>query len=155
MSASLLTKSDGVTSSTQFAGAMKSALTDGVIFGCDCTALGGGINISSGLIIMSGFMIAVEAETITPAAGNQIVVKINVSEGSASIITRESSTLTQENIFNGGDEYEVELATYTISGSSVSSVIKTLGRASANSNIAIGASEPNSPQKGDIWLVTA
>lgn len=155
MSVSLLTKSGGNTSSTQFAGAMKSALTDGVIYGCDCTVSGGSIYISSGLIIASGFMIAVESETITPTSGNQIVVKINVSDGSASIITRESSALTQENIFDGGDEYEVELATYTISGSSVAYVAKTLGRASANSNIAIGTAEPSSPQKGDIWFVTA
>lgn len=155
MSVSLLTKSGGSTSSTQFAGAMKSALTDGVIYGCDCTVSGGGINISSGLIIASGFMIAVDAEAITPTSGNQIVIKINVSDGSAAIITRESAALIQEDVFDGGDEYEVELATYTISGSSVSAVAKTLGRSSGNSNITVDSAEPANPEKGDIWFVTA
>lgn len=155
MGASLLTKLGGNTSSTQFAGAMKSALTDGVIYGCDCAVSSGNINVSSGLIIASGFMIAVDAETIAPTSGNQIVVKINIADGSAAIIAREAATLTQEDVFNGGDEYEVELATYTINGSAVAAVTKTLGRASANSNITIASSEPASPEKGDIWFVTA
>lgn len=154
MSASLLTKSGGNTSSTQFAGLMSRALKDGVIYGCECTVLSGGINIESGVIVASGFMIAIDGETITPASGNEVVVKINISDGSASVVIRETAALTQEDIFNGGDEYEVQLATYTISGSAVTSVTRTLERASAKTNTYTGSTEPANPSKGDIWFVT-
>lgn len=154
MSVSLLSKAGANTSSLQMASFFYRALTDGVLTGCDCNVVSGSITVDSGVVLMGGFMVAVEAETITPTAGDEIVIKINISDGTATISTRTATTLTQDDLFNGGYEYEVQLATYAVLGSSVSAVKKTLGTARANSGITTGSAEPANPSKGDIWFVT-
>lgn len=154
MGASLLTKSGAYTTSQQMAALFRRALTDGVLVGCECNATSGVLTVTSGVMMLSGFMVAIESQTFAPATSGEVVVKFNIADGTADIFTRSVADLVKEDLFNGGDEYEAQLATYTVSGSSVTAVARTLTAATANSGITVSSIKPGNPVKGDIWFVT-
>lgn len=154
MGASLLTKSGAYTTSQQMAAFFNRALMDGVLTGCECNATSGGLTVTSGVMMLSGFMVSIDSQTFAPATSGEIVVKINIADGTADILTRPVADLVKEDLFNGGDEYEAQLATYTVSGSSITAALRTLSAATANSGITVSSIEPVNPVKGDIWIVT-
>ena len=151
----LITKNGGELTSDVFAALMERHLTDGVLFGCDCSAVSGAIRVSSGVIVACGHIITVESEDIAVTTGAELIVRIDTTDDTASFVARDTIDLTQENLFDDGFIYEVQLATYTILGSSVSSVTKTLGKSSPRNNITTGSTEPTNPSAGDIWFVTS
>lgn len=152
MSAALLTKSTGTMTSTQFAGLFNRSLSDGAVYGVEITLNNGSISVGSGLLVMGGMVVAVVAETLTPSSGSELVCSINTTTGTAELITRAATALVQEDLYNGGDEYEIQLATYTVSGSSAGSVTKTVKTASAMSEIYVQQAQPSNPQNGALWF---
>lgn len=150
----LVTKNGGELRSDVFAALLKHHLSDGVLFGCECSVVSGAIRVSSGALIACGHIVTIDSEDLAATSGDELVIKINLSDGSASFILRDSTEHIQEDLFAGGSTYEVQLATYTLLGSTTSSVTRTLGKPSEGRTITTGSAEPVNPSKGDIWFVT-
>ena len=125
---------DGSTvSSADDAAIYRTALSDGIINGCNVSHSGANINISAGRVLMCGRTAKFEAEQIQASliASGELIIKIDM-EGStpAEWITRQPQDLTQQDINNGGTIYEIQIATYTADESGIKSITRTVPDAS-------------------------
>lgn len=152
MSVTLQTKNGGSGTSTLLGGSLNGALADGVLYGCACTMVNGAISIGAGAIIMAGRWVTFTGEALTPTTGSEVIVHINTAEGTAQLIARAAAALIQEDIYASGDEYEVQLCTYTTNGSTVTAVTRTLPAAKPGNRIFVQSAQPTSPQTGDLWF---
>jgi len=107
-------------------------LDAGIVNGCEMVPSGTNINISAGWGIVKGCIFNVESEAIAcdaPTSGSasgRLLLQINVSTNTASFITQYGTTLpslVQDDINGGGSIYQMVLATYTISATTISDFV--------------------------------
>lgn len=108
--------------------------TVGVADGIEITSSGTNLILTSGWGVIKGCVFNVIAETIsatTPSSGTvngRLLIELDVTNGTIVFKTQQGSTLpalTQEDINGSGSIYQMELATYSISGTSISNLTTT------------------------------
>lgn len=108
----------------------------GVITGLALTASGSNsINVGAGWVVICGRVVAVTSETVaatlspTATAGRLMIVidLTDVDEPAKFVSTAEVaySDLTQEDINNGGNVYQFEIARYNVASTSISGFART------------------------------
>lgn len=105
--------------------------TVGVAEGLGIEASGTGLIVQNGWGVIKGCVFSVTQETVqaqTPASGStngRILIHLDVTAGTIEFLTQQGASLpalTQEDINQGGSVYEMALATYTISPTTISNV---------------------------------
>ena len=151
----LITRNGGPMSSANFMRLLKTALNDGIIDGCAITKSGANITVAAGHIMACGGLIEVSATTLTVSSSGEIVLRIDTNaETQASVLARTATTLTQNDLTNGGTVYELQLATYTFSSGAVGAVTTKLGTSKPKEahRIFVQDTEPTGVQEGDLWF---
>lgn len=106
----------------------------GVASGIEITTSGTSLILTSGWGVIKGCVFGVVAETIsatTPSSGTangRLLIELDVTNGTIVFKTQQGSTLpalTQEDVNGSGSIYQMELATYTISTTAISSLETT------------------------------
>lgn len=146
----LITRNGGSLSSVDYMRVVKKAISDGVIDGCSMTKSGAAINITAGHIVACGALVEIESASMNVSASGELVLKIDTtSETPAQLLTRASSTLTQQDLTNGGTVYELRLATYTVSSGNVSAISIKVPN---SPTVYVQQAQPSSPSVGDLWF---
>lgn len=123
----LITRNGGAMSSENFMRLVKCVISDRIVDGCAITKSGANIYIAAGHIVAGGALVEVTATTFTVSSGGELVLRINTgAETQAQIITRSATTLTRQDLTNGGSVYELQLAKYTFASGAVSSLTVTV-----------------------------
>lgn len=151
-----------------FRGTFMSALTDGIISGCEISYSGLAVTIGQGLINLAGGVFQISgSETVNLAnsgAYARIKTKIDLSEAATvstfnqvSIIADYAnsangfSSLVQEDINTGtGVIYESELCVVSISNGVINGIVRT---AKSSSKIQYGDTLPEDAPEGTIFLL--
>lgn len=153
-------------------GAFKSALSDGIISGCDIsyTPSGTTVTIGPGLINVSGGVFAIsgteEISLSNSGSFARIKAKINLSEDATTTTFNQVSfsadyantangftDLIQEDINTGtGTEtiYEAEICVVSISNNAISGIVRT---AYASAKVQYGDTLPSDAPEGTIFLL--
>lgn len=106
----------------------------GVADGIDVTNSGTNLIVSTGWGVIKGCVFGVTSETIAatrPASGSangRLLIELDATNGTISFKTQQGSTLpalVQEDINGSGSIYQMELATYTISATDITSLVTT------------------------------
>lgn len=106
--------------------------TVGVAEGLGIEASGTGLIVQNGWGVIKGCVFSVTQETVqatTPASGStngRLIIHLDVTAGTIEFVTQVGASLpalTQEDINQGGSVYELALATYTISPTTISNVV--------------------------------
>ena len=106
--------------------------TVGVAEGLGIEASGTGLIVQNGWGVIKGCVFSVTQETVqatTPASGStngRLIIHLDVTAGTIEFVTQVGASLpalTQEDINQGGSVYEMALATYTISPTTISNVV--------------------------------
>lgn len=150
----LITRNGGTMSSVNFMRIVKKAISDGIVDGCAIEKSGSTIRISAGHIIACGALVEIESTSLTVTASGELVLIINTgSTISAKVTARTSTTLTQQDLTNGGSTYELRLATYTYASGAVTSMSVTVENARSGPRITYGTGDPPAGgQDGDIYI---
>ena len=107
-------------SAENFMRLIRKTISDGVLDGCKITASGATIHIAAGHIVAGGALVEVDATSLTVSASGELVLKINTAaENDAQILARSATSLTKQDLTNGGTVYELKLAAYTYSSGTV------------------------------------
>ena len=107
-------------SAENFMRLIRKTIADGVLDGCKITASGATIHIAAGHIVAGGALVEVDATSLTVSASGELVLKINTAaENDAQILARSATSLTKQDLTNGGTVYELKLAAYTYSSGTV------------------------------------
>lgn len=104
--------------------------TVGVAEGLGIEASGTGLIVQNGWGVIKGCVFSVTQETVqaqTPASGSangRLIIHLDVTTGTIELRTQVGSlpALVQEDINQGGSVYEMPLATYTISPTTISNL---------------------------------
>ncbi len=166
MSIKLITRPSGTVPALADAILQAASNVNGILKGCAMSASGAAITVAAGWLLVEGRTIEFPtAESVTATAAGLVCVRIDLSGSPyASLVTYPTGTsLTRENLFDGGNVYEQQLGTFSFSGGAVTNFRQTIGDARCNLSIApqksrsdigiyIQATEPASPKSGDIWL---
>lgn len=149
-------------------GAFMSALTDGIVSGCNITTSGLVITVGSGLINAAGgvFQVSGSEEVILQNSGSFARVKavIDLTEPATTsefsqvkfeVDYANTATgfpeLIQDNINSGtGTTYEAEICVVAITNGSISSIVRT---AIASAKIQYGDTLPEDAPEGTIFLL--
>lgn len=149
-------------------GAFKSALSDGIISGCNITYSDLNVTIGQGLINVAGGVFQVVGNEVIELSGSntyaRIKAKIDLSgDATESSFTQVSfvadyansangfSALTQQDINTGsGTIYEAEICVVSKTSSAVTGIVRT---ATAESKILYGDSLPSDAPEGTIFLL--
>lgn len=108
--------------------------TVGVADGIDITNSGTNLIVSTGWGVIKGCVFGVTSETIAatrPASGSangRLLIELDATNGTITFKTQQAATLpalVQEDINGSGSIYQMELATYTISTTDISSLTET------------------------------
>lgn len=105
--------------------------TVGVAEGLGIEASGTGLIVQNGWGVIRGCVFSVTQETVqalTPASGSasgRLLIHLDVTAGTIEFVTQQGSlpSLVQEDINQGGSVYEMVLATYTISPTTISNLV--------------------------------
>lgn len=106
----------------------------GVADGVNVTNSGTNLIVSTGWGVIKGCVFGVTSETIAaakPGAGSasgRLLIELDASNGTIEFKTQQAATLpalTQEDINGSGSIYQMELATYTISPTDITSLEET------------------------------
>lgn len=127
---------------------------DGIISGMEISYSGGNINISAGRAILGGRLCTTAGDTIAAAivASGELIARIDLEEApTISLLTRAPTTLAVGDLQLGDTVTEVQLATYTASGSAITALTKTLP-ASRSKDIYVQPTQPANPKDGDLWF---
>lgn len=104
----------------------------GIVDGCEVTHLGGNLlQVSAGWGLICGRKFNVTTETVTAetsgGSAGRILIAVNLSNTNPISFETQSAatlpTLTQEDLNDGGDEYELPLYTYTITDNVISDLV--------------------------------
>lgn len=118
--------------------------TVGVADGIEITTSGTNLILTSGWGVIKGCVFGVIAETIsatTPSSGTangRLLIELDVTNGTIVFKTQQGSTLpalTQEDINGSGSIYQMELATYSISGTSITNLTTTYATLQSAQNV--------------------
>ena len=150
-------------------GAFKSALSDGIVSGCEITYSGMVVSIDDGLINVSGGIFQISgSEDITIANTSsfaRIKAKIDLSESSTTSTFNQVSfavdysntangfaELIQEDINTGSSDaiYEAEICVVSISNNAISGIVRI---ANAAAKVQYGDTLPNDAPDGTIFLL--
>lgn len=108
--------------------------TVGVADGIEITTSGTNLILTSGWGVIKGCVFGVVAETIsatTPSSGTangRLLIELDATNGTIVFKTQQASTLpalTQEDINGSGSIYQMELATYSVSSTSITNLTTT------------------------------
>lgn len=106
----------------------------GIADGVEVTASGTNLIVSSGWGVIKGCVFGVTAETIAAAvpasetANGRLFVELDATNGTIAFKTQQASTLpalTQEDINGSGSIYQMELATYSVTPTTISGLTET------------------------------
>lgn len=105
--------------------------TVGVAEGLGIEASGTGLIVQNGWGVIRGCVFSVTQETVqalTPASGSasgRLLIHLDVTAGTIEFVTQQGTlpSLVQEDINQGGSVYEMVLATYTISPTTISNLV--------------------------------
>lgn len=105
--------------------------TVGVAEGLGIEASGTGLIVQNGWGVIRGCVFSVTQETVqalTPASGSasgRLLIHLDVTAGTIEFVTQQGSlpSLVQEDINQGGSVYEMVLATYTITPTTISNLV--------------------------------
>lgn len=145
--------------------AMMSGNSVGVLEGITLSSKTNAIGVSDGWGVIQGCMFQVKAEdveAILPSSGTakgRIGIRLNVVTPSIEFFTQAAATLpslVQEDINGGGSIYEMELGTYTVNGTQISSSItRTAPTASLTGFVPTSRKVAGKPLTSDITITAA
>lgn len=149
-------------------GGFHSALSDGILEGCNISYSGGTLTIGSGLVHAAGGIFSIaggETIAISGTSGyERIIINIDLSQTSTAetfnqvSITHDHATatntftnLTKQNInAGGGTIYQAELCVVSLGGNGITGVVR---KAIASAKIQYGNTLPADAPEGTIFLL--